>query len=156
MKFREDVFFWFFRKAFVFLTLALGFYIAKIILFSAISPGVVVLFNVVLVLFFIWDFLKNIVFQSWNITGEQLISKNGIVFQDTNYLELYRVYDYAVKKTVFQQIFSVCDVIIHSTDKTDRILVMKNVSTKIDIVNELRQKVESLKLNRRILEVAND
>ena len=79
-----------------------------------------------------------------------------MIYQKTNYLELYRIYDYAVNRSLLQQVFKVYDVEIHSTDKTDGILLMKNVSSKVDIVCLLRSSAEELKKGKRILEVVNE
>lgn len=156
MIFKEDILYWFFKKTLLLLLFSTIFWVFKSF-FKIEVNGLTIMFAIgfILVLIIV-DYLKKIVFQSWEINQEQIVSKKGVLFQTTDYLELYRIYDYSIKKNILQQIFKVSNITIHSTDKTHGILKINNVSSKINIVDILRKRVEHVKREKRILEITNE
>ncbi len=92
---------------------------------------------------------------SWEITDEQIISHQGIIARHAEYLELYRINDYTEHSSVMERILNIKSVIISSTDRSTPTLVIFGVNRDMDILSDLRQKVESSKLKRRIYEVSN-
>lgn len=109
--------------------------------------------------FFIWLFL---VYQylyirklSWSITEEQLIYTRGVIAIDTDYLELYRINDFAEYSSVVDRIFGLKNIRITSTDQSSPILLMVGIDKKDDVLSYLRQQVELMKQKHRIHEIAN-
>lgn len=94
-------------------------------------------------------------FTSWTITSNQLIYKRGVFSISTDYMELYRVNDYAEEQTFIERILGLKKVVIHSTDKSNNTLTIFGIDRKIEVVTYLRTFVELSKRERNIYEIAN-
>ena len=91
----------------------------------------------------------------WIINDNTLCRICGVFSRHTDYMELYRVVDYSESQTFWQKLWGVKTVSIISTDKTDRTMVMYGISARRDIVQEIRERVENCKKQRRIYEITN-
>lgn len=91
----------------------------------------------------------------WIINDNTLCRICGVFSRHTDYMELYRVVDYSESQTFWQKLWGVKTVSIISTDKTDRTMVMYGISARRDIVQEIRNRVENCKKQRRIYEITN-
>ena len=91
----------------------------------------------------------------WIINDNTLCRICGVFSRHTDYMELYRVVDYSESQTFWQKLWGVKTVSIISTDKTDRTMVMYGISARRDIVQEIRNRVENCKKERRIYEITN-
>ena len=91
----------------------------------------------------------------WIINDNTLCRICGVFSRHTAYMELYRVVDYSESQTFWQKLWGVKTVSIISTDKTDRTMVMYGISARRDIVQEIRNRVENCKKQRRIYEITN-
>lgn len=86
----------------------------------------------------------------WIINDNTLCRICGVFSRHTDYMELYRVVDYSESQTFWLKLWGVKTVSIISTDKTDRTMVMYGISARRDIVQEIRNRVENCKKQRRI------
>ena len=68
-----------------------------------------------LVLAYRFIYLKRMVYR---ITGEQLIYEHGVITRSSDYVELYRVVDFAERSNLLQQLCGVKTVSVHSGDRT--------------------------------------
>ncbi|WP_230586343.1 PH domain-containing protein [Prevotella bivia] len=91
----------------------------------------------------------------WIINDNTLCRICGVFSRHTDYMELYRVVDYSESQTFWLKLWGVKTVSIISTDKTDRTMVMYGISARRDIVQEIRNRVENCKKQRRIYEITN-
>ena len=91
----------------------------------------------------------------WIIIDNTLCRICGVFSRHTDYMELYRVVDYSESQTFWLKLWGVKTVSIISTDKTDRTMVMYGISARRDIVQEIRNRVENCKKQRRIYEITN-
>ena len=91
----------------------------------------------------------------WIINDNTLCRICGVFSRHTDYMELYRVVDYSESQTFWLKLWGVKTVSIISTDKTDRTMVMYGISSRRDIVQEIRNRVENCKKQRRIYEITN-
>ena len=91
----------------------------------------------------------------WIINDNTLCRICGVFSRHTDYMELYRVVDYSESQTFWQKLWGVKTVSIISTDKTDRTMMMYGISARRDIVQEIRNRVENCKKQRRIYEITN-
>lgn len=91
----------------------------------------------------------------WIINDNTLCRICGVFSRHTDYMELYRVVDYSESQTFWQKLWGVKTVSIISTDKTDRTMVMYGISARRDIVQEIRNRLENCKKQRRIYEITN-
>lgn len=89
------------------------------------------------------------------ITAEQIIICKGILVHSTDYVELYRVIDYQQKRSFFQQLLGLKDVTIYSGDRNNPKVTMSGVREDLDVVYEIRQRVEFNKRRRGIYEFTN-
>ena len=91
----------------------------------------------------------------WIINDNTLCRICGVFSRHTDCMELYRVVDYSESQTFWLKLWGVKTVSIISTDKTDRTMVMYGISARRDIVQEIRNRVENCKKQRRIYEITN-
>ena len=91
----------------------------------------------------------------WIINDNTLCRICGVFSRHTDYMELYRVVDYSESQTFWLKLWGVKTVSIISTDKTDRTMLMYGISARRDIVQEIRERVENCKKQRRIYEITN-
>lgn len=89
------------------------------------------------------------------ITSEQIIVLHGVISHSTDYVELYRVVDYKQHRSLWQQILGLKTVTIYSGDRNNSILNMIGIKESIDIVAEIRKRVEYNKKRKSIYEITN-
>lgn len=92
----------------------------------------------------------------WEIDGETLCREKGVFVRQKDYIELYRVVDYAETQTLLQRVFNVKTVIVMSTDRTDAQMSIYGVPARLDIVGMIRKRVENCKKEKRIYEITNN
>ena len=91
----------------------------------------------------------------WEITPTQIKSIHGLLSRKTNYIELYRVIDYAESQSFVQQIVGLMDVYISSGDHTDPYLRIFGIPNSMDIINEIKPLVKQTRKENHIYEIAN-
>lgn len=89
------------------------------------------------------------------VTGDQIIFIHGIVNHSTDYMELYRVIDYQQHRTLLQQLCGLKTVIIFSGDRNTPIMNIIGIKENIDVVREIRRRVEYNKKMKHIYEITN-
>lgn len=92
----------------------------------------------------------------WEITRTQIKITHGVLRRATNYVELYRVIDYAEEQTFIQQMMGLKDVYILSSDRTEPALRIFGISSHIDIINEIKPLVKQARIDNHIYEIANN
>jgi hypothetical protein len=83
----------------------------------------------------------------YHIGSEQLICEHGVFQRSVNYMELYRVVDFAEHQTLMQQLCGLKSVTMLSMDRTTPKLDMTGISKSYDVVSVIRTRVET---NKRI------
>ena len=91
----------------------------------------------------------------WLITDEVVNRTQGVFAQQTDYIELYRIVDYAESQTFLQRFFKVKTVTLISTDKSDPEMNIFGVPAKSDLIKIIRTRVEHNKKEKRIYEITN-
>jgi membrane protein YdbS with pleckstrin-like domain len=89
------------------------------------------------------------------ITAEQIIVLHGILTQQTDYMELYRVVDYCQHRSMLQQMAGLKTVFIYSGDHSLPVLAVIGVPYDDDIVSLIRYRVELNKKRRGVYEITN-
>lgn len=89
------------------------------------------------------------------LTGEQLITLHGVLSHSTDYIELYRVIDYQQHQSLPQQLLGLKTITIYSGDRNNPQLNMTGIKAKVDIVGEIRRRVEFNKKRKGIYEITN-
>lgn len=91
----------------------------------------------------------------YTITAEQFKKAEGIFTRDEDYIELYRVIDFADRKNLLQQLFGLKTVTILSGDRTTPKLSVQGVKESFDLVALTRERVEYTKTQKPIYEITN-
>lgn len=91
----------------------------------------------------------------WKVSDDTIMRKQGIISKEVDYLELFRVVDYAETQTALQRMLGCKTVRIMSSDKSDSIMPIFGVPAKMDLVKSIRTRVEKCKHENNIFEVAN-
>lgn len=89
------------------------------------------------------------------ITGEQILYKHGVFSYTTDYIELYRVYDYQQCRSPLQQMTGLKTVIVLANDRINPSLNILGMENNRDIVDIIRRRVEYNKLRKNVYEIAN-
>ena len=89
------------------------------------------------------------------ITSEQLIFHHGVLVRSTDYMELYRVVDYQQNSTLAQQLLGLKTISILSGDRNMPRLDLIGMRERIDVVGEIRIRVEWNKTRKGIYEITN-
>ena len=89
------------------------------------------------------------------VTDEQLKFQEGIFCETKDFIELYRVVDYSEQRTFVQMLFGLKTVSIYSGDRTHPRLDMIGIPADLDIIADIRQRVETNKTRRNIHEFTN-
>lgn len=96
--------------------------------------------------------LRNI---RYHIGSEQIICEHGVFQRSVNYMELYRIVDFAEHQTLMQQICGLKSVTIFSMDRSTPRLELTGMANKRDIVSHIRQRVEINKKRKGVYEITN-
>lgn len=111
------------------------------------------LFLIILPLVFIlWNFLTTNT-TVYHLTTERLKSSDGIFNKKINELELYRVKDYRIEQPFFLRIFSLGNVILDTSDKSNPMIVMRAVPDSENLLNSIRKNVEDRRKLKSIREL---
>lgn len=92
---------------------------------------------------------------SWVITSSQLIYKRGVFSISTDYMELYRINDFTEKQRFIDRLLGLKTITVHSTDASNRTLILFGIENSIEVVPHIRRNVELSKNNRNVYEITN-
>ena len=89
------------------------------------------------------------------ITSDQIIFLHGVISHETDYMELYRVIDYQQHRSLMQQLTGLKTVIIYSGDRNTPVMNIIGMKDEMDVVAEIRKRVEYNKQLKHIYEITN-
>ena len=97
-------------------------------------------------------------FTRYRLTNERLFCEKGFFNITEEEILLYRIRDLELKLTLWQRIFGCGSVYIHSSDKTQPTLELKNIKHPREVKELLSDKVEESKDKRRMrsMEIMDD
>lgn len=110
--------------------------------------------GLVLLLFLLYKYIK-LRRTIYTVTAEQFKKAEGIFTRDEDYIELYRIIDFAERKNLLQQLFGLKTVTILSGDRTTPKLSVQGVKESFDLVALTRERVEYTKTQKPIYEITN-
>lgn len=111
------------------------------------------LFIVIFPLMFIfWNFLT-IKTTVYHLTNERLKSSYGVFNKTLEELELYRVKDYKIEKPFFLRIFSLGNIILDTSDKSNPIVILKAIPDPEELLDSIRKSVEERRRLKSIREI---
>ena len=91
----------------------------------------------------------------YTITREQLKKSEGVFVREEDYVELYRVVDFAERRNLLQQLFGLKTVTIYSGDRTTPKLCLQGIRSDLDLVSIIRERVEYSKTQKPVYEITN-
>lgn len=91
----------------------------------------------------------------YRLTGEQLIHEHGVFTRSCDYVELYRVVDFAEQSSLLQQICGLKTVSIYSGDRNTPRLDIIGMDAGERLVPLIRTLVEQNKRRKGIYEITN-
>lgn len=91
----------------------------------------------------------------YTLSGEQLKKAEGVFTRDEDYIELYRVVDFAERKNLLQMLCGLKTVTILSGDRTTPKLSLQGVKETLDLVAIIRERVEYTKTQKPVYEITN-
>ena len=94
--------------------------------------------------------------QRFEITSERLKMIQGVLNQDIDEIELYRVKDTRVLRPLWLRLFGLGNVVLETSDRTHPNPVLPAIRDAIEVREELRKHVENLREQKRVREVDFD
>ena len=92
----------------------------------------------------------------WEISRSQIKIIKGVFRRETNFVELYRIVDYAEKQSFIQQFIGLKDVYVVSSDRTEPVVRLFGITKSVDIIAELKPLVKQSRIENHIYEIANN
>lgn len=89
------------------------------------------------------------------VTSDQIIFLHGVISHSTDYMELYRVIDYQQHRSLMQQLTGLKTVVIYSGDRNTPVMNIIGMKEEMDVVAEIRKRVEYNKQMKHIYEITN-
>lgn len=89
-------------------------------------------------------------FTRYSLSKDRLFLKKGLFSLRFEEIVLYRVRDIGLKMSLWQRMFGVGTVIVHSSDKTTPHFALQNVRHPLEVKEQIHRQVEEMKLSRRI------
>lgn len=90
---------------------------------------------------------------SYELTAEQLHTQNGILSQNVNTLELYRVRDYTLDKPFFLRLLGFSTIVLQTSDLTTPIVRIEAIRGGQVLLNEIRERVEACRVKKGVREI---
>lgn len=91
-----------------------------------------------------------ITFTRYRLSEDRIFRETGLLNLREEEVLLYRVRDLELKRSLFQRIFGVGTVCVHSSDKTTPHLDLLNIKNPREVKELLHRQVEEKKLSRRM------
>lgn len=88
----------------------------------------------------------------YTVTKQTITARTGIIARQFDNLELFRVKDYIVSQSVFERVFGLMTINLHTTDLSSPSLRMAGVPLS-NITEIIRGLVQEARLNNRIFEI---
>ena len=91
-----------------------------------------------------------ITFTRYRLSEDRIFRETGLFNLKEEEVLLYRVRDLELRRSLFQRIFGVGTVCVHSSDKTTPHLDLLNIKNPREVKELLHRQVEEMKLSRRM------
>ena len=88
-------------------------------------------------------------FTVYSLSEDRLFRETGLLSRTYEEVLLYRIRDISLKRSLWQMIFGVGTIIVHSSDKSSGTLEIENVKSPKQVKELIHQLVEESKTRRR-------
>ena len=89
-------------------------------------------------------------FTKYKLSVDRLFFETGALNTEEEEVQLYRVRDISVRRSLWQKICGVGTVIVNSSDKSAPTIELKNVKRAKDVKELLNEQVEKVKVARNV------
>lgn len=89
-------------------------------------------------------------FTRYALSEDRLFLSVGFFSVKDDELLLYRVRDITTSRSLWQRLFGMGTVTVISSDKSQPTLVLKNIKRPLEVKEMIHQRVEEMKLKRRV------
>jgi len=89
-------------------------------------------------------------FTKYSMSADRLFFEKGLLSVTFEEIVLYRITDISLKVNLWQRIFGVGTVLVHSSDKTTPHFEIKNIKNPMVVKEMIHKQVEEMKLSRRV------
>lgn len=89
------------------------------------------------------------------ISSEQIIYRHSVFSRSCDYMELYRVVDFREHRSFLQQLTGLKTVSVYSGDRMTPKLDIRGVEYRTNLVDHIRERVETNKQRKGIYEITN-
>ena len=128
--------------------------IALLVLTFAVS-GYIAIGILIPLGFIVWKYFS-VRCQIFELTTERLRFYSGVLNQDIDEIELYRVKDSRILKPLWQRVFGLGTVVLETSDRTHPNPVIPAIQEAAEVREEIRKHVEALRDKKRVREVDFD
>ena len=91
----------------------------------------------------------------YRVGNEQLVCERGLFCRRVDYMELYRVVDFREHRSFLQQLTGLKTVSVYSGDRMTPKLDIRGVEYRTNLVDHIRERVETNKQRKGIYEITN-
>lgn len=147
--------YWLTSKAFLVILIGLLFLVANLFylnVYLKLLSGIIVL---LCLSYSFYKYIEMMLFTKWIIGEEQIRIYRGIFIRSIDYIELYRVYDYQQRQSFIQTMIGNVTFYIYSGDKSNPILKIYGIPASLNVIQEIRNRVELQKQKKGIYEFTN-
>ena len=88
-------------------------------------------------------------FTVYSLSEDRLFRETGLLNRTYEEVLLYRIRDISLKRSLWQMIFGVGTIVVHSSDKSSGTLEIENVKSPKQVKELIHQLVEESKTRRR-------
>jgi uncharacterized membrane protein YdbT with pleckstrin-like domain len=89
----------------------------------------------------------------YELTSERLKTRTGVINKKMDELELYRVRDYKFEQPLMLRIFSLGNVILQTSDRTNPVVVLRAIRNAEQLREEIRTLVEACRRAKGVREL---
>lgn len=92
---------------------------------------------------------------SYIIEQEQIIVKRGVFIKTTNYMEMYRIYDFQKRQNIIEAAIGIMSITLLSRDLTNPTVKFIGIMNDDSVIPLIRDRVETEKQRKHIVEFNN-
>jgi uncharacterized membrane protein YdbT with pleckstrin-like domain len=89
----------------------------------------------------------------YELSTERLKTRYGVLNRKMDELELYRVRDYKFEQPLLLRIFSLANIIMQTSDKSNPVVIIRAIPNGEELRDRIRDLVEECRVRKRVREV---
>ena len=105
--------------------------------------------------YLVWTYLK-VHCRVFELTSERLRLYEGVLNQEIDEIELYRVKDTTITRPFLQRIFGLSTITLKTSDRTHPEVIIPAIKEGMEVREKIRSHVETVRESKRVREVDYD